>query len=193
MRRPETPEESLLPLPSATLHILVALSAGEKHGYAIMGVVESLSDGAVRMGPGTLYGSIKRMLADGMIEESAERPDAELDDQRRRYYRLTGFGQRVCAAELQRLEALIHRAGSPEWARRRVPRLREREMASPRSVARHQALYRALLSLHPGRSETPTPSRWPRSSATTCARSGPGLGCEPFPISPAPFPSREER
>ncbi len=117
--------EAFLPLPPAALHILVALRSGEKHGYAIMGDVESLSDGAVRMGPGTLYGSIKRMLAEGMIEESAERPDAELDDQRRRYYRLTGLGQRVCTAELQRLEALVRRAGSPEWARRRVPRLGE--------------------------------------------------------------------
>lgn len=117
--------EAFLPLPPAALHILVALRSGEKHGYAIMGDVESLSDGAVRMGPGTLYGSIKRMLAEGMIEESAERPDPELDDQRRRYYRLTGLGQRVCAAELQRLEALVRRAGSPEWARRRVPRLGE--------------------------------------------------------------------
>lgn len=117
--------EAFLPLPSATLHILVSLSTGEKHGYAIMGDVELLSDGAVRMGPGTLYGSIKRLLADGMIEESAERPDAELDDQRRRYYRLTGLGERVCAAELQRLQNLIRRAGSPEWARRYVPRLRD--------------------------------------------------------------------
>lgn len=117
--------EAFLPLPSATLHILVALTAGEKHGYAIMRDVEALSDGAVRMGPGTLYGSIKRMLADGLIEETAERPDAELDDQRRRYYRLTGLGERVCASELRRLEALVRRAGSPEWARRRVPRLRE--------------------------------------------------------------------
>ncbi len=117
--------EAFLPLQPAALHILVALRSGEKHGYAIMGDVESLSDGAVRMGPGTLYGSIKRMLAEGMIEESAERPDAELDDQRRRYYRLTGLGQRVCTAELQRLEALVRRAGSPEWARRRVPRLGE--------------------------------------------------------------------
>jgi DNA-binding PadR family transcriptional regulator len=117
--------EGFLPLPTATLHILVALTTGEKHGYAIMRDVERLSDNAVRMGPGTLYGSIKRMLADGLIEESEERPDPELDDQRRRYYRLTGFGERVCAAELQRLEALIRRAGSPDWARRRVPRLRE--------------------------------------------------------------------
>lgn len=117
--------ESFLPLPSATLHILVALTSGEKHGYAIMRDVDSLSDGAVRMGPGTLYGSIKRMLADGLIEETAERPDPELDDQRRRYYRLTGLGERVCASELRRLEALVRRAGSPDWARRRVPRLRE--------------------------------------------------------------------
>ncbi len=114
----------LLPLPSATLHILVALAPGEKHGYAIMRDVEELSDGAVRMGPGTLYGSIKRMLADGLIEETAQRPDPELDDQRRRYYRATGLGEKVRAAELQRLETLIRRAGSPDWARRRVPRLR---------------------------------------------------------------------
>jgi DNA-binding PadR family transcriptional regulator len=116
--------EGLQPLPSATLHILVALLNGEKHGYAIMQDVERVSDGVVRMGPGTLYGSIKRMLADGLIEETVERPDAELDDQRRRYYRLTGVGERVCTLELRRLEALVRRAGSPEWARRRVPRLR---------------------------------------------------------------------
>ena len=114
--------QSFLPLPTATLHILVALGSGEKHGYAIMGEVEALSDGAVRMGPGTLYGSVKRLLADGLIEESEERPDPELDDQRRRYYRLTGLGEQVCAAELQRLRALLRRAGSPEWARRFVPR-----------------------------------------------------------------------
>ena len=117
--------ERFLPLPSATLHILVSLRGGEKHGYAIMSDVERLSDGAVRMGPGTLYGSIKRMLADGLIEETAERPDPTLDDQRRRYYRMTGLGERVCAAELGRLQALIRRAGSPEWAVRGVPRLRE--------------------------------------------------------------------
>jgi DNA-binding PadR family transcriptional regulator len=116
--------ERFLPLPSATLHILVALAPGEKHGYAIMGDVEALSDGAVRMGPGTLYGSIKRMLGDGLIEETPSRADPELDDQRRRYYRLTGVGEQVLAAELARLEALVRRAGSPDWAQRRVPRLR---------------------------------------------------------------------
>lgn len=115
--------ESFLPLPSATLHILVTLGPGEKHGYAIMRDVEELSEGRVRMGPGTLYGSVKRMLADGLIEETTSRPDPALDDQRRRYYRLTGLGERVCAAELQRLKALIRRAGSPDWAQRLVPRL----------------------------------------------------------------------
>ncbi len=114
-----------LPVPSATLNILVALANGEKHGYAIMRDVEEFSDGAIRMGPGTLYGSIKRMLADGLIEETAERPDPELDNQRRRYYRLSGLGQQVCAMELQRLELLLRRAGSPDWASRRIPRLRE--------------------------------------------------------------------
>jgi len=117
--------EDFLPLPSATLHILLALGQGEKHGYAIMRDVEALSDGAVRMGPGTLYGSVKRMLAEGLIEETDLRPDPELDDQRRRYYRLTGLGERVCAAELARLQALVRRAGSAEWARRLVPGLGE--------------------------------------------------------------------
>ena len=124
MAKAKEPQD-FLPLPPATLHILVALTAGEKHGYALMGDVEALSDGIVKVGPGTLYGSIKRMLADDLIEETAERPDPELDDQRRRYYRLTGLGQRVCQAEVARLETLVRRAGSPDWARRQVPRLRE--------------------------------------------------------------------
>ena len=98
---------SFLPLPSAPLHILLALGEGERHGYAVMRDVERLSDGAVKMGPGTLYGAIKRLLADGLIEESSERPDPELDDQRRRYYRLTGLGERVCSAEVERLAKLL--------------------------------------------------------------------------------------
>lgn len=114
-----------LPLPVATLHILLSLRDGEKHGYAIMREVEDMSDGAVKMGPGTLYGSIKRMLADGFLEETAERPDPELDDQRRRYYRLTGLGERVCEAEVGRLSALVKKAGSRVAARsRRVARPR---------------------------------------------------------------------
>jgi DNA-binding PadR family transcriptional regulator len=117
--------DDFLPLPPAALHILVALMSGEKHGYALMRDVEALSDGVVRVGPGTLYGSIKRMLADGLVEETDERPDPELDDQRRRYYRLTGLGEQVCQAELRRLRSLVRRAGSPAWAQRQVPRLGE--------------------------------------------------------------------
>ena len=85
------------PLPVSVFHILLALGDEELHGYAIMRRVEELTDGAVTMGPGTLYGAVKRMLADGLIEETAERPDPELDDQRRRYYRVTALGARACA------------------------------------------------------------------------------------------------
>ena len=106
-----------LPLPSATFHILLALRDGEKHGYAIMREVEEMSSGAVKMGPGTLYGSIKRMLGDGLIEESDERPDPGLDDQRRRYYRLSGLGETVCDAEVTRLRALVERASQMPRAR----------------------------------------------------------------------------
>ena len=104
--------EGLLPLTPAVFHILLALSDGERHGYGIMREVAERADGRVRMGPGTLYGSIKRMLEDGLIEESDERPDPALDDQRRRYYRLTPFGQRVAEAEAQRLARLVSVARS---------------------------------------------------------------------------------
>ena len=114
-----------LPLPSATLHILLALKDGEKHGYAIMREVEDVSRGVMKMGPGTLYGSIKRILADGLIEESHERPDPDLDDQRRRYYRLTGFGRQVCDAEVERLSALVEHAQSRASAVRPRPQLGE--------------------------------------------------------------------
>jgi DNA-binding PadR family transcriptional regulator len=99
-------------LPPSVLHILLALGDGERHGYAIMGRVEELTDGEVSMGPGTLYGSIKRMLADGLIEEAEERPDPELDDQRRRYYRVTADGARARAVELTRMQVLLRNAGT---------------------------------------------------------------------------------
>lgn len=102
--------EEFLPLPASVMHIVVALADGEKHGYAILRDVSELSGGAVRMGSGTLYGSIKRMLDQGLIEETEERPDPALDDQRRRYYRLTELGQRVGAAEHRRLSALVDAA-----------------------------------------------------------------------------------
>jgi DNA-binding PadR family transcriptional regulator len=99
--------QDFLPLTPAVFNILLALADGEKHGYAIMQEVENNTDGQVKMGPGTLYGSIKRMLAAGMIEESGERPDPEMDDQRRRYYQLSGLGERVLRAEAERLAAQI--------------------------------------------------------------------------------------
>ena len=102
--------DSTAPLPPAVFHLLLALRDGEQHGYALMQRVEQLTDGSVRMGPGTLYGAIKRMLAEGLIEESAERPDPALDDQRRRYYRITAAGERSCAAEVVRLETLLRNA-----------------------------------------------------------------------------------
>ena len=102
--------EQYLPLPASVMHIVVALADGEKHGYAIMRDVAELSDGAVRMGSGTLYGSIKRMLDQGLIEETDDRPDPALDDQRRRYYRLTAMGHRVGAAEHRRLASLVDAA-----------------------------------------------------------------------------------
>ena len=103
---------SLLPLTPAVLHILLALADSERHGYGIMQEVEGRTGSEVRLGPGTLYGSIKRMLADGLIEESDERPDPEMDDQRRRYYRITDFGRRVAGAEAERLSSLVSTARS---------------------------------------------------------------------------------
>ena len=91
-------------------HILLALADGERHGYSVMQEVESATEGKMRLGPGTLYGSVKRMLADGLIIESDERPDPEMDDERRRYYRLTDLGRRVAVAEAQRLAELVSAA-----------------------------------------------------------------------------------
>lgn len=96
-----------LPLTPAVCHILLALADQERHGYAIMQEVTAMTQRRLQMGPGTLYGSIKRMLKANLIQESDERPDPELDDERRRYYRLTDFGRRVLTAELQRLSKLI--------------------------------------------------------------------------------------
>ena len=96
-----------LPLSPAILHILLALAGEDRHGYGIMQEVERLTDGAVRMGPGTLYGTLKRMLASGFVEPADERPDPELDDERRRYYRATRLGLAVLEAEAARMQALV--------------------------------------------------------------------------------------
>ena len=98
--------ESYLPLPQTQFHVLVALSEGERHGYAIMGAVEESSGGVVRMGPATLYGTLKRLVDGGLAEESDRRPTPG-DDQRRRYYQLTGLGRAVCRAEADRLADLV--------------------------------------------------------------------------------------
>jgi len=99
--------ESLLPLRPAVFHILLALADGDLHGYGIMQEVAEHTAGQIRLGPGTLYGAIKRLLSDKLIIEVDERPDPELDDERRRYYRLTDFGQRVLKAEVRRITKMV--------------------------------------------------------------------------------------
>lgn len=106
MPRPLSPD-SFLPLPSSEFEILLALADGERHGYGIMAEVEERTDGRVQLGPGTLYGSIKRMLGRRLIAESVERPDPALDDQRRRYYTLTALGRAVATAEAARMASLV--------------------------------------------------------------------------------------
>jgi len=107
MRTTQGEPEAMLPLTPAVFHILLALADGERHGYSIMQEIAAQTGGQVRIGPTTLYRSIKHMLADGLIVEADERPDPALDDERRRYYRLTTFGERVAQAETQRLARML--------------------------------------------------------------------------------------
>jgi DNA-binding PadR family transcriptional regulator len=95
--------QGLLPLTPTVFHMLLALADGEKHGYGMMKAVEDETQGQMKIRTGSLYGSIQRMIEAGLIEETNERPDPELDDERRRYYGLTGFGRRVLAAEAARI------------------------------------------------------------------------------------------
>jgi DNA-binding PadR family transcriptional regulator len=106
MKRPTSPNE-LLPLTPPVFHILLALADEERHGYGIMQDVARQTDDSLQLGPGTLYGCLKRMLAAGLVEESDERPDPALDDERRRYYRMTALGKRVVRAEAQRLSSAV--------------------------------------------------------------------------------------
>jgi DNA-binding PadR family transcriptional regulator len=99
--------DELLPLPEATFHILLALADGDRHGYGIIQDIATRTDGALKLGPGTLYRSIQRMLEQGLILETTERPAPAEDDERRRYYRLTGFGRSVAKAETARLMHLV--------------------------------------------------------------------------------------
>jgi DNA-binding PadR family transcriptional regulator len=100
------------PLTPPVFHILLALADEERHGYGIMQDVARQTDNALQLGPGTLYGCLKRMLAAGLVEESDERPDPALDDERRRYYRMTALGQRAVRAEAQRLTCAVTAAKS---------------------------------------------------------------------------------
>ena len=107
MKRKTPDPQTLLPLPVSEFQILLALADDERHGYAIKREVASRTNGDVQLGPGTLYGSIKRMVTSGLIAESDERPDPELDDERRRYYRITALGRQVATAEARRMERLV--------------------------------------------------------------------------------------
>jgi DNA-binding PadR family transcriptional regulator len=103
----ETTIQSFLPLKSQWFHIMLALASGEQHGYGIMQEVLDRTTGKVRLWPATLYGSLKRLIEANLIEESTERPAPELDDARRRYYRLTTLGRAVLDAECDRLQELV--------------------------------------------------------------------------------------
>jgi len=105
---------SLPPISRTAFHVLVAIGPEERHGYAIMHEVARITNGATRLGPGGVYTTIRRLLDDGLIEESDERPDVDVDDQRRRYYRLTGLGRAVVVAEAARLESLVE--ATRPWA-----------------------------------------------------------------------------
>jgi DNA-binding PadR family transcriptional regulator len=109
-RKPSQSPDDHLPMTPATFQILLALADDERHGYAIMKEVAERTDGAVRLGAGTLYGSLKRLLEGGLVEEVGERADPELWDERRRYYRLTDFGLAVARAEARRMESMVRLA-----------------------------------------------------------------------------------
>ncbi len=102
--------DALLPLPEATFHILLALADADRHGYAITQDIAARTGGNVKVGPGTLYRSIQRMLEQGLIRETRDRPPPEQDDDRRRYYRITSFGRSVAQADLARLTQLVELA-----------------------------------------------------------------------------------
>src|ERR1700676_4486200 len=117
MTRAKTPQD-FAPLTPPVFHILLALSEGERHGYAIMREVAADTGGSLQLGPGTLYGCLKRMLAARLVEESDERPDPDLDDKRRRYYRITAVGGSTLRAEAERLASAV----SAARAKRLLPR-----------------------------------------------------------------------
>jgi DNA-binding PadR family transcriptional regulator len=112
--------ESLLPLPQAAFHILVALAQGDRHGYAIMQDVAAGTGGTLKLNPGTLYTTIRRLLEQGLVIELDERPDPEEDDERRRYYRLSDLGREVAKAEADRLRQTLAFARQAGLIQKRV-------------------------------------------------------------------------
>jgi|SRR5579872_6292993 len=109
------------PLTPAVFHILLAIADGEKHGYGIMQEVSAKTGGKVILGPGTLYGTINRMLEAGLIKESGERSDPEMNDERRRYYQITSKGRRAAVAEAERLQGLVRVARAKRLLQRPRP------------------------------------------------------------------------
>jgi len=107
---PEPSVDDLLPLQAATFHILMVVAEEDRHGYAIIQEIASRTDGAIRLSAGTLYRSLQRMLEQGLIEETEDRPAPDEDDERRRYYRITKFGGTVARAEARRLQELVRLA-----------------------------------------------------------------------------------
>jgi DNA-binding PadR family transcriptional regulator len=99
--------DDLLPLAPAAFHILLSLADGERHGYALKREIARRTDGKLLLGAGVLYSSIGKLLAEGLIDESDDRPDPHLDDERRRYYKITAFGRKVAQAEAARMQALV--------------------------------------------------------------------------------------
>jgi DNA-binding PadR family transcriptional regulator len=116
----EDDPEALLPLSEATFHILLALADCDRHGYGIIQDVAARTDGALKLGAGTLYRSIQRMLEQGLLVETSQRPAPEEDDERRRYYRITPFGRAVARAETARLQRLVNLARAGGFAPRRA-------------------------------------------------------------------------
>ena len=111
-RRDQPAAEALTPLSPAVFHILLSLAEGERHGYALRREIAARTGGRLKLGPGVLYGSINKMLELGLIEESDDRPDPHLDDERRRYYRLTPYGRKVAQAEAARMRELVQLAAA---------------------------------------------------------------------------------
>ena len=116
---PRVDPDAFLPLKPLAFQILLSLADGERHGYAITQDIAGRTSARMRVEPGNLYRALRTMLDDGFIEESERRPAPDLDDERRRYYRITPLGRRVAAAEIARLEAVIAEAKSKKWARAR--------------------------------------------------------------------------